>query len=344
MQRLVSRSSTLRLARIPGQTLVLAVLILALVLIGAELAARLVLDDSDRPTAIGSDVPALDVKIGALDRLDETRGVDCLFVGSSVVLNGLDPAAVEAAYAARTGEAITCYNVGVPALTARAAAVVAEVLVERYHPHVLVYGFTLRAVAAGTSQADDVYDDLLATPWIAYRRGDASLEGWLVDHSTLLRHYLAYRNWPSWQYPNWRRTFTDSSPTGYVPFFRTRPLDPAAIQTPSYFQHYALDPAEMAGLAEIVALDGNTRVVLLEMPLPDFVLALFDGGAAGYRAIVEGEIGALAEAHAVPLWQTSPLALVPLEGWAEDAHHVNHQGAQLVSAWLGERLADWAGQ
>ncbi|NDJ79099.1 MAG: hypothetical protein GYB65_22850 [Chloroflexi bacterium] len=335
----MTRPSTLHLRFPLGQTLALALALVVVIAGMAEGAARLLLDGSDRPTAIGSENPTLDVKIGMLDRLDAEGGVDCIFLGSSVVLNGLDPAAFAVAFRTQTGTDITCYNFGVPALTAQSAGLLAELLVERYEPRLLVYGFTLRAVGERSAQAAEVYDSIADTPWVAYQRGEANAQGWLVEHSTLLRHYLAYRNWPHDDYTTWRAQFTDAPPDGYEPFLVTRPFDPATIETPSYFRAYALSPAELDGLETILALSDGTQVLLVEMPLPLFVLEMFDGGAAGYDALLSGEIGDLAAAYDVPLWTTSALDLIPAVGWAEDAHHVNHRGAQLLSRWLAEQVA-----
>jgi hypothetical protein len=325
--------------RLPlGQTFALALLILALVTLVGEAFARVVLPHTDLPTAIGSQNPTFDQKIGMLDRLaDEAGGVDCIFLGSSVVLNGLDPAAFSAAYAAQTGQAITCYNFGVPALTARTAGVLAEFLVERYQPGLLVYGFTLRALAADVPQADEVYSGIVETPWFEYKRGSVNVRGWLVEHSTAYRYYLALRNWITPLFTNELRQHIHAPDDGYEPFHSFYKLDPARVHVPDYFARYTTAPDAWAGLEKIVALHGDTQVLLLDMPLPDFLRAQFDGGADAYQAVVD-EVGAYAQARGVTLLSTNPLDLIPGDDWAEDGQHVNHQGAQILSRWVGEQV------
>ena len=325
--------------RLPlGQTFALALLILALVSLIGEGIARVVLPHTDLPTAVGSENPTFDQKIGILDRLaDEAGGVDCIFLGSSVVLNGLDPAAFAAAYQPQTGQAITCYNFGVPALTARTAGVLAGFLVDRYRPDLLVYGFTLRELAANVPQADEVYTGIVETPWFEYKQGAVTVRGWLVEHSSAYRHYLALRNWITPLFTNNLRQHIHAPDNGYEPFRSFYRMNPERIQIPGYLADYTTAPDAWAGLEQIVALHGNTQVLLLDMPLPDFFRAQFDGGADAYQAVVD-EVGMYAQAHDVTLLSTNPLSLIPDDNWAEDGQHVNHQGAQILSRWLGEQV------
>lgn len=326
---------TIQLRFPTGQTLALALLILALIGAAAELGARVLLDRADTPAALGSANPALDVKMGMVDRLDR---VDCIFLGSSVVYHGLDPAVFEPAYRDQTGQAFTCYNFGVPAMTARAAGVLAEVLVERYHPRLLIYGFTLRAMAEGSADAALIYRDITRTPWIAYRRGELNPLGWLVDHSAALRYYLAYRNWARVDFSLQVNMYTRAPANGYQSYIGARETaDLSAIQAPDYFAHFVLSPVEFDGLAQIVALQGRTAVLLVEMPLPDPVIDQFDGGVAAHRAIF-GDFARYAQAHGATFISANHQGLIPDEGWAEDGLHVNRAGAQILSAWLGQRV------
>ena len=336
----LSPSPTLSLSFPLGQTFALALCVLALIAGAGEAAARLWLDGSSAPVAVGSENPTFDQKIGILDELVEREGrVDCILLGSSVVLNSLDPELIAEAYAARTGEQLICYNFGIPALTARAGGVVAEVLVERYQPRLLIYGLTLRAVAEGTSEAERIYRDIATTPWMRYQRGSFTVTGWLVAHSSALRHYLAYRNWMQHEFANRLSEHKTAPRSGYRPFVSSRPLDPAAINTPPYFATFAYSPQDLAGLDRVLALQGRTQVVLVDMPLPLFFRQRFDGGAAAYAAHID-ELAARAAAAGVAMWKTYPLDLIPDDGWAEDGQHVDEKGAHILSHWLGEKLAE----
>ena len=282
-------SSTLSLSFLPGQTFALALCILALIAGASEAAARLWLDGSSVPVAVGSANTPFDQKIGLLDDL-----------------------------AARDGG------------------------VERYRPRLLVYGLTLRAVAQGASDSGRIYADITGTPWVQYRRGAFSVTGWLTEHSSAFRHYLAYRNWMKHEFANRLSEHRRAPRSGYTPFVSTRPLDPATISTPPYFDPFAFSPQELAGLDRVLALQGQTQVVLVDMPLPQFFREQFAGGAGAYAAYID-ELGARAAAAGVPLWQTNPLDMIPGDGWAQDGQHVNATGARILSRWLGERLAQGEG-
>ena len=321
-----------------GQTLGLAVVILVVLVLALEGVVRWWGDESALPVAVGSANPTLDVKVGVLDRLArEQGGIDCIFLGSSVVNNGIDPALFTAAYAEQTGESLTCYNFGVPALTASTAGVLAEVLVERYQPRLLIYGFTLRALTEQASEAQRVYQDIIATPWLRWQRGQFDLRGWLTEYSAAYRSYLAYRNWMRQDFDHLLAQYTEAPPDGYTPFQSTRAFDPAAITVPDYFAHFAPSEREEAGFDTLLALNGATTVLVVEMPLPDFVIAAFDGGTAAHGAVIEG-LGRHAAGYGVSLWSTSSLGLVPGDGWAEDGFHVNERGADVFSAWLGAQV------
>jgi len=332
----MTKPSTLRLRFPFGQTLLLAFLILVLLSALLEVTARQFLDDY--PTAVGSANLDLDVKIYALDQLLAEKGhVDCIFFGSSVVLNGIDPDRFALTYRDQTGEDLICYNFGMLALTARTAGVLSEILVERYPPRLLVYGLTIRDLAAGASDANRIYQDVTRTPWIRYQRGELDVEGWLAEHSSAYRHYLAYRSWMSPTFASRLSDFTGAPSSGYFPFRATRALDWNQIEAPVYFEDFQIDPADWQGFEQLLATAG-TQLVLLEMPLPAQLLAQFSGGPAAYEAVI-ASFAAAAEEHQVPLWTTTPLNLIPDNGWAEDAHHLNNSGAQLFSAWLAEQIA-----
>lgn len=333
-----SQPSTLHLTFPFGQTFALAVLILALIVGVAEAVARLPLVKTRVPMAVGSHNPTFDVKIGELDRLvDEQGPVDCIFLGSSVVLNGINPALFEPAYREQTGYSIACYNFGVVALTTQTAGSMAEVLVSRYHPSLLIYGFTLRELAAGVAQGETVHKDIMYTPWMKYQTGSFNVQGWLVEHLAAYRHYLALRDWPSFRFRSPISSGYLPLSNGYHPFLETRTFDPATFNTPSYFADYQIGPDEWAGLEQIAALHPDPQVLLIELPLPGFVIDRFDGGAAGYRRVLD-RVGDYAATQDVMLWTTSDLNLIPDDGWAEDMHHTNDAGAAVFSRWLGEQV------
>jgi hypothetical protein len=61
-------------------------------------------------------------------------------LGSSLVGSGLDPETFSTRYEAVTGEPMECFNFGLGSLMASAAGPIAQILVDPYHPKLLIYG------------------------------------------------------------------------------------------------------------------------------------------------------------------------------------------------------------
>src|SRR4051794_37844514 len=116
--------STLQVTRpIVGPVTRAAVIILIVVLGGSEVLARSAPIQSILVApSVGSEQYQLGPKLLLLDRLIQRDGpVDCIFIGSSMVLRGIDPEIVSAAYRDETGRSIKCFNFGLFSLDAAAA-------------------------------------------------------------------------------------------------------------------------------------------------------------------------------------------------------------------------------
>jgi hypothetical protein len=340
MKRLLPQSpSTLQISFPFGQTLLLTALILALLAGGLEALARLTWVDNHVPTAVGSTNRYFDRKIGELDyRSAHAGGVDCIFLGSSLVNSGIDPTIFQAAYREQTGRDIVCYNFGVPGLTMTPAAKLSDLLMKRYHPRLLVYGFTLRALATDPAhRPDELFsgESIFNTPWVRYRRGSLNLEGWLVDHLTFDRRYLALRDWPLYEFGNPIRDLSSQLLTGFMPFT----FVPESFIAPEWLKTFTVAPSAWTGLEQIVALGEKTPLLLVEMPLSGQTLDAFKGGKTNYISILD-QIDAYASEHGLPLWLTIQLHLIPDNGWAGDADHMNRTGAAVFSRWLGEQIGN----
>jgi hypothetical protein len=334
MRRIVN--ATLRLTRPFGFTLLLTLAVLALLIALLEGLARLPWVETHVPTAIGSAHAGIDVKFGEADYLAaRDGGLDCIALGSSVVHVGFDPQRFADAYRQQTGDSLTCYNFGIDGMQADLAVDIAAILIERYHPRLLIYGFTLRALA-DTPDMGAARVPVHATPWIQYRLGSFNLEGWIVEHFTAYRHFLALREWTAPRFQNPITDLGDPPRLGYQPFTRHAdefvPLD--------YLADYAVSAEGWAGLERLIALGsqtGTTQLLLVEWPVPDHTLAVFNGGPDNYRRIMS-EAAADAQAHGVPMWLTTDRHLIPDDGWVGDSHHLHQIGAEIFSAWLGDQV------
>lgn len=337
---------SLRLNAPFGKTLALAFLLVVLLVGGAEVTARVVAAQAPGLVpSVGSRHRQFEISLARLYAAQRAGSLDCVFLGSSVVYRGIDPAIVAQSYQATAGQPIHCFNFGVSGLSATAAAGLAEIVVEQFHPALLVYGTTAHDYASALD-AETVIED---TPWVRYQLGEPDAEGWLVDHSLALRYWLVYRDWMK---PYYARSLRSSAqeeaqirPDGFNP--RQGTVLDAQGQLPAKaarrlardYARYTRSPRQEQGLERLLALSTRgVRVVVVEMPVHPRMKDYFPHGAQDYQAFVE-TVGPAVERRGATWWRSA--ADIPDTGWY-DLGHLNGEGAARLSEWLGARMASVA--
>jgi len=290
-----------------------------------------------------------EIKWFGLQAYADEENVDALVMGSSLVNTGVDPAVLTGAYTAQTGESLRLYNFGVEGITIHANLELAGILLERYHPDVLVYGTEPRDLDEATASVAETR--LLDDPWLRAQMGDFNPRGWLVDHSAFLQAYLPYRNWMRADFPDMLYTFLfrthSTSPAGYEPDLKVMepgigPLDQRFLDCMDYYPTSRISSSRLEELRRLIEL-GNDRgvgVVVGEMPVHPFVYECM-GGEEAHRAFQERVRAAVEAAEGIFL-PAGPGLEIPPEGYA-DLEHLNLNGAPLFSRFLGERLAELDG-
>jgi hypothetical protein len=129
---------------------------------------------------IGSQHRQFEIQLARLDKLvREGEPIDCIFLGNSMIWLGVDPLVTNQVFESRTGQSIHCFNFGVSALPASSAGQIATMLVEKYHPSLLIYGTFARDYAV-PADAEDAYV-VSDTPWLKYWNEGFNLEaGYIV--------------------------------------------------------------------------------------------------------------------------------------------------------------------
>ncbi|MBE0582280.1 MAG: hypothetical protein IH612_00800, partial [Desulfofustis sp.] len=144
----------------PVGGIILRALVLLLVFLAAlEGAARTSFVQNKLEVAsLGNYHYQFEIKWFHLQRYVKTNGgVDVIFLGSSLVNSGVQPEAVNQAWTAESGQPpLRIFNFGVEGLTIEPNSVVARLLVETYHPKVIVFGTEIRDYVAnnGTEAAE----------------------------------------------------------------------------------------------------------------------------------------------------------------------------------------------
>lgn len=345
-------SAALQIRTASARTVWLTVLLFTLFTAVAEGVARSASFEAPlTPPKMGSRHYQLGYKLALLDRLVRKTGyVDCIMLGSSMVDTGFDPAAFETGYKEITGREIHCFNFGIDASSAASTAAVARIIVEDYHPRLLLIGTDPRDYAIPRDDPDPAV--VLNTPWVAYRQGNFSLEGWLLDHSYLYRYRQHLGRLARFQFEDtlWSETKLNYEilPDGFTPLSKVSTYinDPPNLDDDSFevtyytriYSSYHMLHENIKCLERIMEYDEpGISMILLEMPVSDGLYYFFGNRESDYKEFVT-RVGELATLHHVPFWQTEPLDFIPDNGWA-DYSHLNKMGAEVFSTWLGQQVA-----
>lgn len=302
------------------------------------------------PPKMGSRHYQLGHKLALMDSAIKENGpVDCIMVGSSMVDTGFDPDAFRSGYNAITGRNIHCFNFGIDASSAASTAALVRILVEDYRPALLIVGTDPRDYAVPSQDRDPSV--ILSTPWVNYRQGQFTIDGWLLDHFYLYRYRqhlgrLARLDFEGTLVSHTKNNF-EILPDGFTPFSKVSTYinDPPAPEDESFevryytriFSSYHLLNENVAALEAMMAYNRiETQVIVVEMPVSDGLYYFFGNGTADYNRFVDG-VTKLAALHDVPFWRTEPLDSIPDNGWL-DYSHLNTTGAEIFSVWLGQEV------
>ena len=351
LQRARLRSITLQIQRRPEKTLWVTLILLILLFGAAEWIAR---QESFQkiltPPKMGSRHYQLGHKLSLLDIATQKGGpIDCIMVGSSMVDTGFDPNVFQEAYKEIAGKEIHCFNFGIDASTATSTAALVRILIEDYQPRILIFGTDPRDYAVPGTHNDPAL--ILQTPWVNFRQGNFSINGWLLDHSYLYRYRphlgrLVRLNFEGTLQSATKNHFEILS-NGFSPFSKVgtyinQPPTPGddSFEVTYYtriYSSYMMLNENLEALESIMDYNGkDTKVIVVEMPVSDGIYYFFGNGRADYNQYVTG-VGQLADQFHVPFWQTEPLDSIPNSGWM-DYSHLNKKGAKIFSTWLGQKV------
>ncbi|MGA2820177.1 MAG: hypothetical protein ABSF61_05920 [Anaerolineales bacterium] len=345
----VGRGAARLRLRAPWPTVrALALLLLALLAGALEAGARLP-QVREHLRAPSYDISSRQFEI-QWDRLDrfagEASGVRCVFLGSSEVYRGLDPELFQQVFQAETGRNLLCFNFGVQGLDPLNAAAVARILVDRYHPALILYGLDVPSFTA--SRAQGIRGDLEQHAWIQYELGKPSPSGWLIDHSYALRDYLVIRNWPRTNF--WDQLTQDQVAEAGTNRFGFGPVDrtmtglnepPSPNEKEATFSgalsQFEVSPEQLDGFERLLTTDPATQILVVEMPLHPGFMQFFGNGWSDYDTGLRAA-QQVAQRHQVILLPTTRLSLVPDSGWFS-RNHLNRSGAALFTHWFATTLA-----
>jgi hypothetical protein len=297
---------------------------------------------------IGSRHKQFEVQLARLEKLTRAgEQIDCIFLGNSMIWLDVDPLIVNQVYQQRTGQEIHCFNFGVSALSASSAALVAHMLVEKYQPKLLIYGTSARDYAVPTD-AEDTYV-ISNTPWLKYHNGALSIVGWLYDNSNFIQYLGHVYDLMFFKFPEVIADRSRSLPQNYG-FDPKSDIRVDVVISPDFeeignkdslkwFYQYEIHDENLEGLRQIIRQkEYDVEVIVIEMPFHESGYAFFTNGEKDYERFVQ-QVDQITELNGTPLWRIADHPEIPRQGWW-DYTHLNIQGAEIFSQWLGAQLSE----
>jgi hypothetical protein len=351
------KSPSIQITRPFGGVLLRAVVVLIILLALLEGAARTSwVQNRLEVTSLGNYHYQFEIKWFHLQRyVDAHNGVDVLFLGSSLVNSGVKPEAVNQAWVEKTGlPPLRIFNFGVEGLTIEPNSVVAQLLIETYHPKLIVFGTEIRDYAA--NNGTETAEAFLSDPWVQYRLGVFSLRGWLAEHSSAYRYFLAYRNWMAWDFAENQSQVVNRTDMltadGYDvenrvaedPYHPPDPSDPEDAKVFATFAGFVMAESRLENLEALFKLgaETSTTILVVEMPVTPQFFDYFETGEQAHINFVEtiSDRVAAAGSYFLPALDESQLP----ENARSDRVHLSKFGATVFSEYLGFWLADLAEQ
>jgi hypothetical protein len=282
------------------------------------------------------------------DYIEQNGGVDVIILGSSLVNTGIDPDVMGQTYYERTGQRLRIFNFGVEGLTVEPNSITARVLVERYHPGLLIYDFI-------AGNGEEIETRFLADPWFRFENGQFNFLGWMIDHSAAIQYYLPYRNWMRADFletmPGYLGRYRDTTASGYEADHKQGknidaipdPGNPSDAAEFEMGRNYQIAQSRLDALQRILDLrqDDDTAVLVVEMPVhPTFYVYV---GGENVHQRFQQELVSFVDSSGATFIPANTCDNIPLAG-RSNRLHLNELGAPVFSECLGEQLVILAKQ
>ena len=327
----------------------------------AELIGRASLVQSHIPyQAYGMNHTQLEIELSYLDEFVKKNGApDCFIFGSSQAFREIDPQTFAQTYAGSGGAPLTCYNFGITGSQVTTTSVLNRILIEKYKPRLVVIGTSFLDYTPGRERQED--QRFLDNGWMAYKTGHFNIEGWLTDNSqtwrviTLLSYAAPYGMDIQEILHEAHKWDGEIGENGFA--LSTANINPRLPMDDGFVKNmkdelgdFTVSNSNMTALEDIIqsSQQAGAAVVIAEMAYHSALLDLKDTNGKpradrdvtlAFRSQVNGRITDMAKTYNVPFLEVDPAIEFPRDGWY-DLYHLNFNGAQVYSHWLGAQTAN----
>ncbi len=355
---------TLKISRPRNPALLYGAILFVLACMVGEMLARTPFIQARIPyQAYGTNHTQLELQLNILDKFVQENGApDCFIFGSSQAFREVDPVAFASAYAAASGEKVTCYNFGVTGSQIWTTSILNKILIQKYKPRLVVIGTSFLDYTEGREfQIDDRFKQ---NDWLEYQTSQFTLGGWLTENSyawralTLLSYAAPYGMRYEEVLREARKWDGEIADSGFAlsdkPFNPSVPVETGFVKNLQLeFGNFGVSERNLSALEETIAFcqEAGAQVILVEMTYHPALLDLKDpkGNPRANReqilAFIEkvnARLGGIASQHGIVFLKFDPALSLPETGWF-DLYHLNRVGAEVFSRWLGEQAAQVIG-
>ncbi|MEW5872811.1 MAG: hypothetical protein AB1894_26365 [Chloroflexota bacterium] len=343
-----------------GSTLIRSLLLFVLLAALIEITARSSLVQKHIPLqAYGTNHIQFESQLKNLDAFVAKKGApDCLILGNSQALRGIDPQKLEQAYQEQTGQTLLCYNFGVVGTDIATTFYFDQILIHKYHPRLVIVGTNFLDYTQGReNRLDPRFEE---NDWIHYELGQFSLQGWLLEHSYAFRllKLFSYTAQDGLHFDrlekeiaSWNQQLTKYG-YGYTPEI----MDPSESMAKGSLRKFLRELGDfnlsrrnldsLEGIIRLGQQDG-VQVVVVEMPYHPSLLQLTSENRdlasqqerlSQFIVEVNTAIREIAARNHTVYWTSDQVEALPEDGWL-DRYHLNTFGSPIFSRWLANQLA-----
>jgi hypothetical protein len=284
--------------------------------------------------SVNSEFPDLDIKF---DRQKNQQKVDCLFIGSSMVMSGLDPRVFEHTLIELGDQKYTCLNMGFSGSMVETTGAVAKSLINWQPIKLVIWGLS-------PIEMDKYYvrtRPIAQMPVFTYNESKPSIEGWLYNSFDLPWYFLAI---PHTLNPVYKKNliywdkYTDDRGVRVVHTYGN--LESGWNDTT--VRDFKINPVDMNVLQSTISTfkDRHIQVVAVEMPVyTEFFPYLVEGGEAVYEREFIKPLEEYFHSEGISFIRTQPIIqqIVGKRDWI-DLNHLNFSGGAKFSTFIAQKI------